>query len=416
MPQGSRDPIVSSIVHVREPRADAVIPTGEVSLSFDRTLEAAQVQVLLEVAAQLEVWFVDERGQTIAGGGHTIDVCAGDPVYVRATLISPAGDTLIGQVRQPERLALQLRHGERTQSLALSPGGSYFEASIPVSEGSVTLSVSAAYPGYFNFHSRMLTLRGRECPIRTLDLAAGPWSARVTELQAAPPLVLVPRADGIPVPPGELTAWTLERVDAGRLRIDVERSTEGWHLRPRQTWALACFTPTGRIPVELTFRSANPREPLLTRTVVLEVVDVGFWHRCGGLIIGVALLLLFLVWLFGVLRKRRFCGGSEIVYQRKTSVSTTPGITEKLPRGFASRYLVPFVPERTSINGLTFEAGGRCGYIMIPPHVQTEEMYVAGERLDDPKRRAVRLTQGDTLEIRRARQREIYTYNLHRST
>jgi hypothetical protein len=416
MPAGSRDPIVGSITHVREPRADAVIPTGEVRLTFDRAVEPGQVQVLPEVAAQLAVWFVDERGQPIAEAGHVIDVCTGDPIYVRATLLSPAGDTLVRQVRQPERLQLQLRYGDRVQPLALSPGGGYFEAGVPVAEGSVTLSVSAAYPGYFNFHSRLLTLRGIHCPIRELELTAAPWSARVTELHRAPPLELLPTADGLPVPPGELPAWILERVDAGRLRVDVERSEQGWHLRPRATWGFACFTPTGRIPVEVTIRSASPREPLLQRTLELEIVDVGFWRRCGPLLLALLLLLLFLTWLFGVLRKRRFMRGSEIVYQRQTGISTTPGFTQKLPRGFVSRYLVPFVPERTTVDGLTFEAGGRGSYILIPPRVQTDEMYVAGERLDDPGRRPVRLPQGEALEIRRGRQREIYRYNVYRST
>jgi hypothetical protein len=416
MPAGSRDAIVGSLTHVRESRADAVIPTGEVRLTFDRMVEPGQVQVLPEVAAALDVWFVDERGQPLAGAGHVIDVCVGDPIYVRATLLSPAGDTLVRQVRQPAQLDLRLRYGGRVQPLALSAAGGYFEAGVPVEPGPVTFSVSAAYPGYFNFHSRVFTLRGAECPVRELELVAAPWSARVTELRRAPPLELRPTADGLPVPPGELPAWTLEQLDAGRLRVDVERSEQGWSLRPRPTWGFACFTPTGRIPVEVTLRSASPREPLLQRTLEIEIVDVGFWRRCGPLILALLLFLLFLAWLLGALRKRRFPRGSEIVYQRRTGTATTPGFTQKLPRGFVSRYLVPYVPERTTVNGLTFEAGGRGSYLLIPPRVQTDEMYVAGERLDDPGRRPVRLPQGEALEIRRGRQREIYTYNVYRST
>jgi hypothetical protein len=416
MPAGSREPISGRIVHVRESRPDAVVPPGELRLSFDGAVEPGGVQVLPEVAARLAVWFVDERGHPIAEDGHVIDTCAGDPIYVRATLLSPAGDTLVRQVRLPARLELRLRYGERAQSLTLADGGDYFEIGLPVTEGSFPLSVAAAYPGYFNFQSRLITIRGIDCPIRDLDLAAERWSAVVTELRHAPPLELRPTADGVPVPPGELPGWTFEEIDAGRLRVDVERMEHGWLLRPQPTWGFACFTPTGRIPIRITLRSANPREPLLQRIIEIEIVDVGFFRRCGPLLLALLSLLLFLSWLFGVLRKRRFPRGSEIVSQRQTGSSTTPGFTQKLPRGFASRYLVPFVPERATVDGMTFEAGGRGSYVLIPPRNQTDEMYVAGERLDDPGRRSVRLPQGEALEIRRGRQREIYRYNVYRST
>ncbi|HEX5725343.1 MAG TPA: hypothetical protein VFX98_07740 [Longimicrobiaceae bacterium] len=417
MPAASTDPVFARIHHVTGAGADAVIPEGTVRFEFGAPVDAQHLQLLPEVAARLAVWLADEEGRPLPGAGPVHEVCEGTPVRVRATLLSPAGDTLLRLVRRPEELRMEMQAGGQTAALARADTGSWYEHPLAPAAGDVAVSVSAAYPGYFHFRSALLTVRPVECRPRALALLpVRPWRAKVTEIDGAPPVVLAPTADGAPVRPEELARWTLTRLDSTRLKVDIERTATGWTLRPRRTWGLACCTPTGDLPITVELRSPNSREAPVRATVPVQVEDVGFWRKCGWLVL-LALLVLLLGWyLIRVLRKRRFCPGSEIVYQRvgrSSSRQFTHGLPGKNP---LVRWLVPTRAERRGVEGIVFEPGLRCSYLVLPAKAQTDDMYVAGEKIEDPGRRDVRIANGDALEVRRGDgRRETYTYSL-RST
>lgn len=411
MPARSGNPVFGRIHHLGG--AAGAIPAGTVTLTFDRPVDAATVQVLPEVDARLAVWLADGAGRPLSGAVPT--VCAGERFLVRGTLLSPRGDTLLGRVRAGGPFRMEAAYGGRTLPMAAA-AGAFHEASASAAPGDGTLSVSAAYPGYFHYRSPILTIRGGECRPRVLGWRQGaPWSAKVTELDGAPPIDLVPTADGAAVPAGELERWTLRRTDDGKLSVDIERTAEGWRLRPRTRWGMACCTPTGVIPVELEAKSPNPREAALRRTVELRVEDVGFWAKCGWLVLLALAAALLATYIFLLLRKRRFCRGSEIVYERITPLARGRPQTEALVgKSRLVRVLLPTPAERATVVEVTFEAGTRCGHIVIPPEAQSDQMYVAGERIEDPGRRPVRLAQGDALEIRRGGgRRDVYTYQVH---
>ncbi|HEX6039420.1 vWA domain-containing protein [Longimicrobium sp.] len=410
MPARSGSPVYGRIHHLG---GTGAIPAGTVTLTFDRPVDASTVQVLPEVDARLAVWLADAAGRPLPGPVPT--VCAGEPFLVRGTLLSPRGDTLLGRVRAGGPFRMEAAYSGRTLPMNSARGG-VFQASAPAALGDGTLSVSAEYPGYFHYRSPILTLRGQECRPRALGWrGTAPWSAKVTELDEAPPIDVVPTVDGAAVPAAELDRWTLRRIDGGKLPIDITRTAEGWRLRPHTRWGLACCTPTGDIRVELEAKSPNPREAAIRRTLQLRVEDVGFWAKCGWLVMLVLAIVLLATYIFLLLRKRRFSRGSEIVYERITPLARGRPQTEALPgKSWLVRMLLPTPAERTTVVEVTFEAGTRRGHIVIPPAAQTEQMYVAGERIEDPGRRPVRLAQGDALEIRRdGGRRDVYTYQVH---
>lgn len=414
MPARSGNPVFGRIHHLGGAGADAVIPAGTVTLVFDGPVDASRVQVLPEVDARLAVWLTDDAGRPLRMQGTVPTLCEGEPFRIRATLLSPQGDTLVRRIRAGSSLRLEAVYGARR--IPLAPAGGFFEAAVPAGRGDSTVSVSAAYPGYFNYRSRIYTVRGEECRPRVLGwMPVAPWSAKVTELEGAPPIDLVPTVDGAPVPAAELERWTLRRTDDGKLPVEIERTAQGWRLRPKTRWGLACCTPTGNIPVEVEAKSPNPREPVLRTTVPLRVEDVGFWKKCGWLVILALLAILLSLYIFLLLRKRRFCRGSEIVYERITPLARGRPQTEALVgKSWLVRMLLPTRAERTTVIEVTFEAGSRCGHILIPPEAQTEQMYVSGEQIEDPGRRPVRVAQGDALEIRRGGgRRDVYTYQVH---
>lgn len=412
MPARSGDPVSGRIHHLGG--AAGTLPAGTVTLTFDRPVDASLVQVLPEVDARLAVWLADGAGRPLRMQGTVPTLCTGEPFRIRATLLSPQGDTLLKRVRAGSPFRLEAVYGGR--AIPLAAAGGSFQASVPALAGDSAVSVSAAYPGYFQYRSRIYTVRGEDCRPRVLGWrASAPWSAKVTELDDAPPADVVPTVDGAPVPAAELEQWTLRRTDDGALPVDIERTAQGWRLRPRTRWGLACCTPTGIIPVQLEAKSPNAREPVLRRTVELRIEDVGFWKKCGWLVLLVLAAIALASYIFLLMRKRRFCKGSEIVYERITPLARGRPQTEALVgRSWIVRMLVPTPAERTTVVEVTFQAGTRCGHILIPPEAQTDQMYVSGEHIDDPGRRPVRVAQGDSLEIRRGGgRRDVYTYQVH---
>ncbi|HYW14456.1 MAG TPA: vWA domain-containing protein [Longimicrobium sp.] len=411
MPARSGDPVFGRIHHLGG--AAGTIPAGTVTLTFDRPVDASLVQVLPEVDARLAVWLTDPRGRPLPGTVPTL--CTGQAFRIRARLVTPQGEPLLEQVRAGSPIRLEATYGTHRIPLTAVPGG-FFEASVSAARGDSAISVSAAYPGYFQYRSRIYTVRGEDCRPRVLGWRASPpWSAKVTELDGAPPVDVIPLVDGAPVSAAELEQWTLTRTDDGKLPVDIERTAQGWRLRPKTRWGLACCTPTGVIPISLEAKSPNAREPVLRRTVGLDVRDVGFWKKCGWLVLLVLAVIGLATYIFLLMRKRRFCRGSEIVYERITPLARGRPQTEALVgKSWFVRMLVPTPAERTTVVEVTFEPGTRCGHIVIPPEAQTDQMYVSGEHIEDPGRRPVRVAQGDSLEIRRGGgRRDVYTYQVH---
>lgn len=410
------DAVYGRVTHALPPQPDSPIPAGPIALRFDRRVDRERLRVLPEVAARLSVWITDEAGSPLTPTGTVYEVCAGEPVRVRATLLAAAGDTLVQRARHPDRFAVRAALGTRGTPLALDPGGAFFEHRFAAPADTTPVSVTAAYPGYFTYRSAVFTLRGVECRPRALDLpGVAPWRARVTELDEAPPIVLAPTADGVSVPVDDLGNWTLERVDGEPLRIEIEREGGGWVLRPTTSWCTPCFTPTGPFALDVVIRSDRPRDPPLRRTIHVEVLDVSFWEKCGPLILALVALLILTWYLFGIIRKPRFCRGSEIAYHRVREGVAGRETTERLPGSFWRRWLIPYLPERREVEGVLFEAGPRCNHVLIPPKAQADGMFVGPDPIEDPGRRAVRLSQGQTLEVRRGAGREVYLYNVHRS-
>lgn len=413
MPPRSSNAVYGRIHHLAGERGGE-IPAGTVTLVFDREVDASRVQVLPEVSARLAVWLTDRAGRPLRMDGGIPTLCEGDTFRIRATLLGPRGDTLVRRIRSGSSFRLEAAYGGQT--VALQPAGGFFEAPVGAFLGDSTASVQAVYPGYFHYRSRIYTVRGEECRPRVLGwMPVAPWTARVTELDGAPPIDVHPTVDGAPVQPAELDRWEFRRVDDGKLPVDIERTPQGWRLRPRPRWGLACCTPTGLIPVEVEAKSPNPREPAIRRTVELRVEDVGWWQKCGWIVITVLLTLLLAFYIFLLMRKRRFCHGSEIVYERITPLARSRPQTEGLMgKNPLVRILLPTRAERTTVVEVTFEAGTRCGHILLPPEAQTDQMYVSGEHIEDPGRRPVRIAQGDSLEIRRGSgRRDVYTYHVH---
>ncbi len=208
----------------------------------------------------------------------------------------------------------------------------------------------------------------------------------------------------------------MEQVGDVRIGIEVEKRDGKMYVRPT-TFMCACFTTTGKDQLQIQLKSTNPNLIITERgklTIDIEIEDVGFWEKCGWLVIAGIIGLILLWYIFGILRKPRFCSGTEVIITKKSRVMTRKPKSYPLPTGFFNRYFVPYIPEKRTVGSVTFKAGARCSHILIAANTQNDKMYVSGFPLDNPGKKDVRLSNAEKLEISRQNGKEIYEY--HRLT
>lgn len=415
MPQSSTVDLFGRITHLTQTAEGTTIPAGTIRLAFAGGAE--DVDVLPEVAARLAVRFLDAEGNVLAGQGGLIEPCRGSSVRMEAAVLGPEGDTLTATLRRPADLDVRLRLDAAQQAMTLSPSGTRFERLLAVPDTAVTASVSAVYPGYFNFQSPLYTLRGRYCaPPRALSLEAGAFEAPLDAIPEGDPVPLTPRADGQPVSAADFERWMLEVVDAAGLNLEVVRGADGWTLRPRPRRPLWQLTPAGSFEVVVEAHAGDERETPARAVVPVTLHDLGFWAKWGVLLLWLLALLVLLWYLVGILRKPRFARGSGINYQRvqQGGVTRRQPAWHPLPTHWANRWLVPYRAERRRVEGMPFIAAPKRFFVFLPPEALSEAMTIAGlPVIEDPERPPERLRSlqnNETLRVRRGRSDERYTY------
>jgi len=90
-------------------------------------------------------------------------------------------------------------------------------------------------------------------------------------------------------------------------------------------------------------------------------------------------LLFLLIFIYGYLRKNRFCKNSHFRIEREGRRASTSYLKSKV--SFVSK-LIPFKDEKVSIDGITFIAGGGC-MVIIPKNSQSRQLNIDGEKLED---------------------------------
>jgi hypothetical protein len=401
MPDQSRRSLFGRITHV-ERRGNKVIPAGSLTVSLNRPISQDAFKILPEVAAQLTTSITAVGESAFQKEGQTYTTCLDDTLRLNATLITPAGDTLLQNVRDPRSIDVSATKGQEQIQLSLSPSGQSYFHEFTAPTDTTTISVTAKYPGYFNFKSGLYTLKGVQCqPPRalSLDTPDEPWSAAVTKVPQTPPLRAKPMANGKLIPAQKLDEWSLEVVSkpaALNLAVQIDTASGGWTMRPTLLWGLPQLTSTGTFPVTVKLSSPRPNEDPIQRQVQFNIRDVSFWTLWGGVLLFLLALVILLVYLYGIYTKPRFPSGSYIAYREKEDDPHERDF--ELPTHWANRYLVPFTPETTEVGyeTVTFRAH-RSQQIILPTDQQIEGMKIGGSEIQEPGLRDEPLYPGSTL-------------------
>ncbi|MEM8600848.1 MAG: vWA domain-containing protein, partial [Bacteroidota bacterium] len=370
--------------------AGGLIAPGEIQLAFDRAVQPGEVLLLPEAAVDLAVEVVSAKGYPVETDGAVLRPCVGDTMRVRATLLGPPDDrgrrdTLVANIRRPDRIAMQARFGSAAEAMRVNPQRSAFFFDFAAPDTALAISVAATYPGYFDLRSPVYTVEAAPCLPRTLSLGDdGPWRSPVTDIDDRAPLTVWPIADGVRVDAFEFADWTLRVVDADELTLELDTGDEAWTLRPRPRYGLAAFTPQRTYEVVVEAQSPGRGEAAFRETLRFEVEAVPWWTLWGPYVIALGVLLFLLWYLWGIIKKPRFCRGARIVFQERSALVTGKERTYSLPTGWANRWLVPYRAERKTVRGVLFQAGSRCNHVVLPEDAQSDAMVIEGARVDDP--------------------------------
>jgi hypothetical protein len=386
MPDLSKRALFGRITHIERP-GNQVIPPGPVTVSLDRSVSSSEFKILPEVAARLTTSLTAVGAGTLQQEGDVYTACLDDTLRLRATLIAPSGDTLLQRVQDPTSIDVSATKGQQSTPLTLASSGGTFAHTFTAPEDTTTISVTAKYPGYFNFKSQLYTLQGRECqPARSLSFGSPvePWTAAVTEVSETPPLRVEPLAGGKPIPAEEFEEWSIQVVNQPSgldLAVGRDSASSTWTMRPTLRWGFPQLTATGSFPVTIRVSSPRTNEDPIRSTVQFNIRDVPFWALWGPLLLMCLGLLLLLIYLWGTVRKPRFPRGSEIVYKEGDFKTRYP-----LPGSALERWLVPFTPEENevgSISKLRFRATDGTA-IVLPKSQQSDSMRVGPLPVNDP--------------------------------
>lgn len=407
------------ITHVQaDASGQQVIGKGILEFGFQNAVDMGKTKIFPEAAAKL---VVDLEGSLKSKFGNQRNVCDTiRQIRVIAQLLDLDNKPLDIGVLQTSRVVAINENTKQKTPLQFDPQTNKFFASIPLQQKQTVVSVSAEYAGYFNFQSQVISINKDVCPIPKASISANKRNIRalVTDMANAETLVVSPllSVDGSePRAPTEAEMKDLKIVQLNETNIgvSVEERDGKLLISPAASWC-ACFTSVGKDSVILELQSSNKNILVGANkrlTVQVEIIDAPFWAKCGWLILSAISLGLGIWYIVGLIKKPRFCRGSEVVFSRITQMQTQKPRSYPLPTGFASRYLIPYIPEKQVVGTVKFKAGSRCSHILIDRDAQTENMFVSGFPIETPRQKDMRLSNGEKLEVSRAGgSKEIYEY------
>lgn len=407
------------ITHIQGDRTGkAIIPKGTVELSFNKAVDSKRIKILPEAAARLEV---DLRGHVKSRQNNVFTICdSAKTATVVARLVDYEGNLLDPAVLGSSRVKFINEDTKEEKVMMLDKATGEFVTEISTVQERIPVSVAASYEGFFNYQSTIFIIDKAYCPIPEAFIKAPKTTlkALVTDMDNAESITVIPQivvGDAAPrnPTPEEMKSLYIEQIDESRIGIDVTEDNGKLIIRPA-AFLCACFTKTGRGELILSLKSKDPsiviREGSGNMVINVEIEDDTFWAKCGTLIITTILLLILGWYILGLLRKPRFCRGSEVIYGKETKHLKRKPKSFPLPTGFFNRYLVPYIPEKQSVGSVTFKAGSRCSHILIPEEAQNENMFISGFPVDNPGVKDLRLSNGEKMEIQRRNGKEIYEY------
>lgn len=403
-------PIRGQITHYKAPSAEGVMGEGEYRIELQAAFSRKdRIQFLVEPALDYQL-SVHKQLSDGALSQQESEFYFGDQMLAQVKLVKSDGSNepleLIPAAREKVIItaALEAQKITFTWNDKLKAFTAPFE--LPAQELN-QLKATVHIKGFFK-KDEQFSFRGVAPRLFGMESDQVEWSGRVDQLEKAVPLRFYPTVDGAPISEQELTEIlpTL-KVDTGgkRIRFDVQQSGSEILLYPRQHKNL-WLTDTGEIPLNLTIDGKYQNEQAVVQYTAL-ITDIAWWKKYGPAILALIFIILLMIWLLGLIRKARFQRHSSfmIVTIRHVINGRVRGdgyeSTEAFRSKWWSRWLIPYYAEKSLIHDITFKAGTKGDYILLPKEAQIPEMKVSDSPLSDTAgKRDIRIYSNDEIIVR----------------
>ncbi len=395
-----------------------VIPEGtDIELEFEGEFTADNIILIPLTSVAMQVR--PGKNLTLEDASKRLySICEDDEFANLELLLTYEDGTPLRKEALSEVNAKARYGGNRESSFTYEKGK--LKVKIPVVGDSVLVEVSAQYDGYFLKKSPIITIVKRRCKAKTTidpDLRIIIPEKGVVDFSRNGSCIeaQIFLKDGTIIEPDH---YDLEFMDqpwftevtitplADRFRICFNR----------RKFMCDCMVPYGKLEGRF---MASPKSEgydfIQGKWEFTILKEEGFWARCKGCLLmffGI-ITLLTLIWAY--MTKPRFHKTAKIKYEekplRKRHVSAD-GFTYRLPTGFVSRWLIPYIPEKKRVKTLTFIAAKRKNRVYLHRNSYRSDLKMDGMDLSLPKKGHILVTGGRELSYEEAGKKYTFVLNI----
>ncbi|MHC0035596.1 vWA domain-containing protein [Pseudoneobacillus sp. C159] len=413
--------INGSIYHIKQGKGGEVIKEGEYEVHFASNLTAEQ-KMNLRFLAEPAVDFMIKVNKVNSDGSITADESnfyAGSNMVLDVEMVQSESKKPI-PLDKVDKDIFKIKTTVAGRKLLLTWDNKKKTFSAPfelIENDEIKATVKVQIEGLYQ---KEKSIQFQGLPYRKLELKKvdqTQWNMKLDELERGKPIEVIPLVNG-----KEMTNQELEELftnvtaksDGHRINYKISQKNNHILIKPGKKGTMLS-TSTGKIPVNVALTGQNPSEHAAL-DFDIYIKDVPWYIRYTSYLFALILISLTAIWIFGVIRKPRFASDRiSMNYERYLVVGGQKVqhgqlSTENFKTNFFERWVIPYRPERKSIQGILFEATNYPDQICLPRKSQNESMIVAGVELgDDGGKSDKTLYSNDELKIEDHSSIEIYT-------
>jgi hypothetical protein len=450
------------VTHIGRDQGSTFLPPGEFVLAFNENMTGRNIKILPIVLVKPSVKL---NGNFLSVNHNVYKICKDEKtILVTIEFADEEGGKLSDEILKS--LEVSAKYGNNEKEFTRK--GKSFEVEIPIREDETSLTISSSMKGYFSFQSEVYKILKEDCKSSEPPVVVKPeekkmkvktkWfrkkstrpkpaavpdsvvkreqitktdsgdlhfnldhpAIRITELDKAPAIQVLPFINNQPVTFNEYPDLRLYQIDNSGLRMQIIKENDFWLVKPHKM-VCECLAKTGKYVIQFEMRSGKSGlYPVQSTTIEYEILDAPFWEKCGKFILRFILTILVITYLWGLFKKNRFTNAGQIYYARVSAddmdeINWRNAFLRKngLSKWFI-RWFVPYVPERSSFSFYSYRAEFVAHHskfiILFPKSMQNDHIFYCGSVLLKPGQEDLQVAENQTLEIRKENYRIIMKY------
>ncbi|WP_078553972.1 hypothetical protein [Bacillus alkalicellulosilyticus] len=415
-----REDLFGGISHIAPKHKDGVIPQGEYTLTFDEDVSSFNPEdfhFIAEPAIDFHVSILREEDD----GSYTSDL---DTFFYGSDMVMEVELVHLGNEEQKVTFTASQAESDveviatiedQTVSFTWDAERESFIGTFVMPDEDSEAEVTSLVHGFYQ-ETKIIPLVGVGGRDLRLDLVTLDWRASLNELNEADAIQIQPYINDREITEEELAEVfeTIQVSSNQNLQFDVTQNGSLLEIKPKQNY-LPFLSTVGDVEVQVEMEGKYAGEYASTEFAIF-IEDISWWQKYGIYLTYFLAIILFIIWLIGIIRKPRFAKNAAYVELVTAQMLRGREIgsyssTEHFRTNFFSRWFVPYVPEKCTIQSVTFKATRNSDRVYLAKESQTEEMVVQYQKLEhDSGRQDLLIYSNDVIELEIYNQKEKYTY------